>query len=37
MITAAYGDNSVSITVTVQTAKDGETIITEDEVDTSKR
>lgn len=36
-IMAAYGDNSVSITVTVHSTKDGETIITEDEVDTSKK
>ncbi|SDN31445.1 hypothetical protein SAMN05518871_104238 [Psychrobacillus sp. OK028] len=34
-INAAYGDNSVSITVNVHSVKDGETIITEDEVDTS--
>ncbi|WP_277584947.1 DUF6359 domain-containing protein [Psychrobacillus antarcticus] len=36
-ITAAYGDNSVTITVTVQSDKDGEAVITEDEVDTSKK
>lgn len=36
IITATYGDNSVTIKVTVHTANNGETIITEDKVDTSK-
>ncbi|TQR20372.1 DUF6359 domain-containing protein [Psychrobacillus vulpis] len=35
-ITATYGDNTVTINVTVQTVKDGEAVITADEVDTSK-
>ena len=37
IITATYGDKSVTIKVIVRSAKAGETIITEDEVDTSKK
>jgi len=37
IITATYGGKSVTITVTVHSAKDGEAIITEDEVDTSQK
>ena len=36
-ITATYGDKSVTIQVTVFSTKDGEAIITEDQVDTSKK
>lgn len=36
-IKAVYGGNSVSISVAVQSVKDGEAVITEDEVDTSKK
>lgn len=35
-ITATYGDNTVTINVTVQSIKPGEAVITADEVDTSK-
>ncbi|QUG40320.1 chitobiase/beta-hexosaminidase C-terminal domain-containing protein [Psychrobacillus sp. INOP01] len=37
IITATYGDKSVTIKVTVHSTIDGEAIITEDEVDTSKK
>ncbi|WP_144510280.1 DUF6359 domain-containing protein [Bacillus sp. FJAT-22090] len=35
-ITATYGDNTVTINVTVQSVKPGEAVITADEIDTSK-